>query len=122
MKAEPKTSLGPEHRTRLGVAWEDVADITKPGQAHFADATLEKTCRECLWWDTRRELPTGHKVAFPRGPNGVLKPMKCGMAQRMMFKIWGVPPVPHDAIACKFFARAQFPPPIISVDPLDGLV
>lgn len=92
---EPR--LAPEHRTTIGAAWEAAAEMTKPGQAHWADPSLGRTCRECSWWDTRRALPTGHKVAFPRDSNGALLPMKCGMARRMMFRTWGVPKVPHDA-------------------------
>lgn len=88
---QPPRRLGEEHRTLVGDSWEDAAAITAPGQAHWGDPSLGKTCRECAWWDTRRELPTGHKAAFPRGAGGVLFPMKCAMAARMMFKTWGVP-------------------------------
>jgi hypothetical protein len=70
-------------------------DMTFPGQAHFVEPSLGKTCRECALWGR----PEGGK--YERDSWGILKPARCEQ-YFFLTNSWG-PPVPHSATACRHF-------------------
>ena len=88
--------VGTEHLT-----FENLSHLaTKPGQAHFADPTINHTCRECVHWPNQRA---------ERDKYLNLKPARCRKAAQ---HLKDPPPIPHDARACRHFEPAPAPPPI----------
>lgn len=103
------TGLGAQHLTNLYTP-EMKASIqaTYPGQAHFGEPERGATCRECVRWGGP---PPFRRVAEEGPEQGDLKPRRCSEFRRLMHGKPGKP-VPHDALACRFFRERKIPPPI----------
>jgi len=69
------------------------ANLTFPGQAHFADDQSGMTCRECLHWQHR---------AGDYFDNGSIKPARCAKYTALTGKPGK--PVPEYAKACRHFS------------------
>ena len=74
---------------------------TKPGQAHYARVDTSNTCRECVLWGNEK----GERTSL-----GLLKPGLCLKARGMTNL--DLPPVPHEAWACRHFEAAPHPPEV----------
>jgi hypothetical protein len=93
------TSLGDHER---------LAKQTYAGMAHFAATGPEgKTCRECAYWKFEHRY-------FAKGGRhgGMLKPSPCRKHKELKAGNQEGPPVPHSALACRYFAPAASPPPL----------
>ncbi len=62
---------------------------THPGQAHFADPSINARCKDCIYLAPR--------------PYVQIKRFCCSKAREMAGK-W-LKPIPEFAIACKYFTR-----------------
>lgn len=94
-------ALGNKYLTDDGSAPH--AATTFPGQAHWGDPTIGRTCRECLFW-----APSG--VGEPKRDTwGVLVPRRCRKASQLSH-LRALAPVPHDAVACRYFDENPEPP------------
>lgn len=64
-------------------------NYTHPGQAHFADPSINARCKDCIYLTPR--------------PYVQIKRFCCSKARQMSGK-W-LKPIPEFAIACKYFER-----------------
>jgi hypothetical protein len=86
-------TLGTSYLTERTLA----GNITEPGQPDGARPDAAETCRACLFW-------SGAK----RDHWGALKPAICRKAGQLL-PGRRLPPVPHYAHSCRFFAANSSP-------------
>ena len=84
-------SIGRENLTVVNQEISRAVSITRPGQAHFAESSLGKTCGECKHFSNKINI------------NGT-EWGRCKMAAIFSMKdIFRIPKIPHHSTACKYF-------------------
>jgi len=87
---------GPEN------AFVSAASVTHVGQAHLAGSgPTGATCRECAYWQ---------HCKLWKADGGPPKPSPCAKYKQLM-RAWGRP-IPHNALACKYFEASEHPTPL----------
>jgi hypothetical protein len=86
------------------------ATQTHIGMAHFAGTgPVDKTCRECVYWMKRGKWTKADLMIDGRVP----EPSPCRRYRNLLnLPNRGLPAVPHDAAACKWFGQAERPQPL----------
>jgi hypothetical protein len=104
-------SMSSDHMTPHPGDWQTKIANTVEGQASWGEPNLRKTCRECSFWACQHPRPK-------RTRWGALEPAPCRKASIMLGRK-KLLPVPHSAIACKFFEQRPTPP-LANVNPGSG--